>query len=125
MALPLARPELSVPLADAVLVQHRTELIAHKLPGLNRTPVLAAGQQAAQSLGELVAEQRAARQDQLDRHTNSTLKTIEEYFGASTHTLLRICQVTNSAALPPVYQTVADYMGKRRNESPCREPLMT
>jgi hypothetical protein len=40
---------------------------------------------------------------------NSTLKTIEEYFGASTHTLLRICQVTNSTALPPVYQTMADY----------------
>jgi hypothetical protein len=60
-ASPLARPELSIPLADAVLVQHRTELIAHKLPGLNRTPVLAAGQRVAQSLGELVAEQRAAR----------------------------------------------------------------
>jgi hypothetical protein len=100
-ASPLACPELSVPLADTVLVQHCTELIAHKLPGLNRTPVLAAGQQAAQSLGELVvAEQRAARQDQLDRHLNSTLKTIEEYFGASTHTLLRICQVANSTALP-------------------------
>lgn len=112
-ASPLARPQLSVPLADQVLVQHRTELIAHKLPGLNRTPVLAAGQQVAQSLGELVAEQRAARQDQLDRHINSTLKTIEEYFGASTHTLLRICQVTNSTALPPVYQTMANY-GKKK-----------
>jgi hypothetical protein len=112
-ASPLARPELSVPLVDAVLVQHRTELIAHKLPGLNRTPVLAAGQQVAQSLGELVAEQRAARQDQLERHMNSTLMTIEEYFGVSTHTLLRICQVINSTALPPVYQTMADY-GKKK-----------
>jgi hypothetical protein len=112
-ASPLARPELTVPLADALLVQHRTELIAHKLPGLNRTPVLAAGQQVAQSLGELVAEQRAARQDVLDRHNNSTLKTIEEYFGASTHTLLRVCQVPSSAALPPVYQTMADY-GKKK-----------
>jgi hypothetical protein len=78
-ALPLTPPELSVPLADAVLVQNRTdELIAHKLPGLNGTPILAAGQQVAQSLGELVAEQLAVRQDQLDRHMNSTLKTIEE-----------------------------------------------
>jgi hypothetical protein len=67
----------------------------------------------AKSLGELVAEQRAARQDVLDRHNNSTLKTIEEYFGASTHTLLRVCQVQNSATLPPVYQTMADY-GKKK-----------
>jgi hypothetical protein len=80
---------------------------------LNRTPVLAAGQQVAKSLGELVAEQRAARQDQLDRHINSTLKTIKEYFGASTHTLLRICQVIDSTASPTVYQTVANY-GKKK-----------
>ena len=58
--LALGAPRAECP-ANAVLVQHRTELIAHKLPGLNRTPVLAAGQRVAQSLGELVAEQRAAR----------------------------------------------------------------
>ena len=67
----------------------------------------------AQSLGKLVAEQRQSRQDMVDRHTASTLKTIEEYFGASTHTLLRVCQVTNSLLLPPVYQTMADY-GKKK-----------
>jgi hypothetical protein len=50
----------------------------------------------------------------VDRHTASTLKTIEEYFGASTHTLLRVCQVTNSSLLPPVYQTMADYRKKER-----------
>jgi hypothetical protein len=112
-ASPLAQEALVVPLADAALIQHRTELIAHKLPGLNSTPVLAAGQQVAQSLGELVAEQRQARQDMADRHVASTLKTIEEYFGASTHTLLRVCQVANSSLLPPVYQTMADY-GKKK-----------
>jgi hypothetical protein len=112
-ASPLARAVLDVPLADAALIQHRTELIAHKLPGLNSTPILAAGQQVAQSLGELVAEQRQSRQDMVDRHTAITLKTIEEYFGASTHTLLRVCQVANSSLLPPVYQTMADY-GKKK-----------
>jgi hypothetical protein len=112
-ASPLARNALAVPLADTALIQHRTELIAYKLPGLNSTPVLAAGQQVAQSLGELVAEQRQSRQDLADRHVASTLKTIEEYFGASTHTLLRVCQVANSALLPPVYQTMADY-GKKK-----------
>jgi hypothetical protein len=108
-----ARPELTVPLSDTSLIQHRTELIAHKLPGLNSTPTLAAGQQVAQSLGLLVAEQRAARQDLVDRHAASAIKTIEEYFGASTHTLLCVCQVANSSLLPPVYQTMADY-GKKK-----------
>jgi hypothetical protein len=58
-ASPLARLGLSVPLADMVLVQHGMELMTHKLPGLKRTPVLATGQQVAQSLGELVMEQQA------------------------------------------------------------------
>jgi hypothetical protein len=109
----LAFPDLVVPLADTTLVQHRSALIGHKLPGLNSVPILAAGQQVAHSLGELVAEQRAARQDQADRQAASSIKTIEEYFGASTHTLLRICQVANTGLLPPVYQTMADYGRKK------------
>jgi hypothetical protein len=44
-------------LTDAVLVQHCTKLIAHKLPQLNCTCILATGQQVAQSLGKLVMEQ--------------------------------------------------------------------
>jgi hypothetical protein len=112
-ASPLAFPDLTVPLADTTLVQHRMTLIAHKLPGLNSAPILAAGQQVANSLGELVAEQRVARQDQADRQAANSIKTIEESFGASTHTLLRICQAANSTLLPPVYQTMADY-GKKK-----------
>jgi hypothetical protein len=112
-ASPLAFRDLVVPLADTTLVQQRSALIAHKLPGLNSAPILAAGQQVAHSLGELVAEQRAARQDQADRQAANSIKTIEEYFGASTHTLLRICQVANTGLLPPVYQTMADYGRKK------------
>jgi hypothetical protein len=52
----LARKTLMVLLLDAALIQHGTKSIAHKLPGLNSTPTLAAGQQVAQSLGSLVAE---------------------------------------------------------------------
>jgi hypothetical protein len=110
---PVARPVLEVPLANAVLTRHRTELVDFKLPGLNRTPILAAGQQVTQSLGELVAEQWAARQDVINRHALSSVKTINEYFGASTHTLLRLCQVPNTVSLPPVYQKLADY-GKKK-----------
>jgi hypothetical protein len=93
-ASPPARPESTVPLADALLVQHQTELIAHKLLGLNHTPILASGQQVAQSLGELVTEQWATHQQQdvLDLHkNNSTLKTIEECYGAIPVTVGRWC----------------------------------
>jgi hypothetical protein len=83
--------------------------MANKLPGLNSTTILAAGQQVAQSLRELVAEQCRSHQDMVNRHAASTLKTIEEYFGASTHTLLQVCQVTNLSLLPLVYQIMADY----------------
>jgi hypothetical protein len=41
----LAIQPLTVPMLDATLIQHPTELITHKLPGLNSTPTLAAGQQ--------------------------------------------------------------------------------
>jgi hypothetical protein len=84
-----------------------------RFPGLIRTPILAAGQQISQSLGELVQEQRAARTDAATRQALSALKTIEEYFGASVHTLLRLCQVAATANLPPVYQQMADH-GRRK-----------
>ena len=109
----LARLPLDVPLADAALVNHRQELIAHKLPGLNRTPTLAAGLQVAQGLGELVAEQRATRQDNADRYAASRRKTVDEYFGASVGTLLRLCQVASSNDLPPIYQALADFGRKK------------
>jgi hypothetical protein len=48
---PVAKPVLEVPLADAALTRQRTELVEYKLPGLNRTPILAAGQQVAQASG--------------------------------------------------------------------------
>jgi hypothetical protein len=43
----------------------------------------------------------------------SALKTIEEYFGASVHTLLRLCQVAATATLPPVYQQMADHIRRK------------
>jgi hypothetical protein len=104
-----------------VLIRHRTELVEFKLSGLNHTPILAAGHQVAQSLGEIVAEQRAARQDVINRHALSSVKTIDEYFGASTHTLLRLCQVPNTVSLPPVYQKLADYGKKKERITMQRE----
>jgi hypothetical protein len=107
-ASPVAQGPLVVPLADATLIQHRTELIEHKLPGLNRTPIMAAGQQVATSLGELVQEQRTARAELNTRQAQSGVKTLEDYFGTSFQVLLRLCQVATPAELPPVYQACAD-----------------
>ena len=74
---------------------------------------MAAGQQVAQSLGELVLEQCAARQDQRERQDLNSAKTIEDYFGSSTHTLLRLCQVANTTLLSPIFQAMADH-GKKK-----------
>jgi hypothetical protein len=69
----LASQTLTVPLADVALIQHRTELIAHKLPSLNSMPMLAANQeQIAQTLGLLLVEQQAAWQNLVDRHNVTT-----------------------------------------------------
>jgi hypothetical protein len=100
-ASPLARGPLDVPISDAHLIRHRTALIQHKLPGLNQTPTLAAGQAIAASVSKLATEQQAYRQDMADRHAQTTLKTVDEYFGASLLTLLKICNVGTVAALPP------------------------
>jgi hypothetical protein len=118
---PVIRPGLQVPLADTILTRHRTELIEFKLPGLNRTPILAAGQAIAQSVGELVAESRASRQDVLNRHTLSATKTITDYYGASTASLLRLCQVPGTEYLPPIYQKLADYGRKKERITMQRE----
>jgi hypothetical protein len=109
----LAQDTIVVPLADATLIHHRTELVQHKLPGLNRTPIMAVGQQVATSLGELVQEQRAARAEQNARQALSSVKTLDDYFGASLQVLLRLCQVATPAGLPPVYQVCADN-GRRK-----------
>ena len=100
-------------MSDANLVRHRTHLIEHKLPGLNKTPTMAAGQAIAASVSELATEQRAYRQDMADRHAKTTQKTVDDYFGASLHALLRICNAANVAALPPIYQSLADHGRKK------------
>jgi hypothetical protein len=109
----LAMGPFSVPLVDADLTRHRLALVQHKLLGMNQTPTLAAGQAIAASMSELATEQRAYRQDMADRHAKTSLKTVDNYFGASLHTLLRVCQVGSVAALPPIYQSLADHGRKK------------
>jgi hypothetical protein len=57
LASPIIRPKLTAPLMDVVLITNCTELAEQKLPGLNHTTTLIAGQKIATSLGELVAVQ--------------------------------------------------------------------
>ena len=112
-ASPLAQDSFEVPMSDANLIRHRTALVEHKLPGLNKTPTMAAGQAIAASVSELATEQRAYHQDMADRHAKTAQKTVDDYFGASLHALLRICNAANVAALPPVYQSLADHGRKK------------
>jgi hypothetical protein len=115
-ASPVAQGPLVVPLADATLLRHRKELIKHKLPGLNRTPIMVSGQQVATSLGELVQEQCAARAELNARQAQSGIKTLEDYFGTRLQVLLCLCQVATPAELPLVYQACADN-GKKKERT--------
>jgi hypothetical protein len=108
----LAQDTIAVPLADASLIHHRTELVQRKLPGLTSTPIMAAGQQVATSLGKLVQEQRAAWAEQNARQVLSSVKTLDDYFGASPQVLLRICQVATPA--PPFTKLAPTAEGERR-----------
>jgi hypothetical protein len=112
-ASPLAMNPFAVPLSGGDLMRHQTKLVQHKLPGLNQTPTFAAGQAIAASVSELATEQRAYQQDMADRHAQTSQKTVDKYFGASLHSLLRICNVGTVAALPPIYQSLADHGRKK------------
>lgn len=112
-ASPLAREPFDVPLSDGDLIRHRTTIIQHKLPGLNQTPTMAAGQAIAASVSELATEQRAYRQDMADRHALTKQKTVDDYFGAYLHPVLRLCNVSTAGELPPIYQALADHGRKK------------
>jgi hypothetical protein len=110
---PLVGNDLTTPVSDVALIQHRTTLINVKLPGLNRVPTLQAGTEIVAAIGGIITEQRATRQDALDRRNEELTKTPDQYYGASIIHVLRMCQVAVSSDLPPVYQALAQ-AGKKK-----------
>ena len=104
---PLANGDLTSPVPDVALITHRTTLINVKLPGLNRVPTLQAGTEIVAALGGIINEQRATRQDALDRRLEEQTKTPDQYYGPSIVHVLRMCQVPDSASLPDVYHALA------------------
>jgi hypothetical protein len=109
----LAGPDLTSPVPDVALITHRTALINAKLPGLNRTPTLQASTEVVAAIGGLVTEQRATRQDALDRRLEEQTKTPDQYFGPSVQILHKLCRVPDSASLPQVYHDLAQN-GKKK-----------
>jgi hypothetical protein len=109
----LHRGPLEVPLSDDKLIHHCMTIVQHKLPGMNQTPTMAAGQAIAASISKLAKEQRANRQDMADRHAITTQKTVDDYFSACLHPLLRLCNAPTIASLPPIYQALADHGRKK------------
>ena len=111
---PIATPLPIAPLADSHLLAHRREIQVGDLPGLNITPVAAGAQQIASVMGELVSEQREARQEATTRRIEDKNKTVDQYFAQNTTILMRLCQVDSSTDLPQVYQDIAK--GGKRQE---------
>jgi hypothetical protein len=106
-------PHTAVPLSNNKLICHRTTIVQHKLPSMNQTHTMVAGQAIAASISELATEQHTNWQDMADWHAITTQKTVDDYFGAYLHPLLRLCNAPTVASLPPIYQALGDHGRKK------------
>ena len=109
---------------DAALISHRAALVNVKLPGSNRVPGLQAGAEIVAAVGGVTTEQRATRQDALDRRLAEQTKTPDQRFGASVLHLLRARQVPDLSALPGVCQAPAP-AGKKKARTTVQVALDT
>lgn len=111
-----SRARVNAPLVvgvDAILLRRRLELVDHKLPGRMATPIASAGVAVAASIDSLTAEQRRTRQEAAARHAASSVKTVDDYFGANMQSVLRVLHAGSSQNLPPIYQSLADHGRKK------------
>lgn len=108
----MAWPHLPRP-PDSVLIGHFQAMVNRDLPHLLPPPPGTNTSAVATQIGELVAESRLSRQEALARSQRTS--TVEDLFGeVGLRTLMRLCQVHNSAHLPDVYHELAAAPKKQR-----------
>jgi len=79
--------------------------LPHTLPGVQHNSAVL----IAQGISSLTQEQRLARQEaNLHRQSRDAPKTPSDYFGVLLDRLMRWCQVSDEADLPPIYETLAN-----------------
>jgi len=104
----------TAPLADRDLHRFTWQSLTSDLPSVDPGTRANSGLQAvAVSLGTLVHEQRAARQDAARaRDASSAPKGVETLFRTRLSKLMRLCRVNNNDDLPPVYTELANCKAK-------------
>ena len=103
----LVVPEPSVPLPDALLLQHRHRLLLSHLPGLDLSINQAAGNRIAETVGEVAVELRETWLENKRVRDKKYIKGATEYFSANLAHLLNLVQVTNAKDLPYVWEALS------------------
>ena len=100
-------PEPLAHLPDALLLQHRHQLLLSHLPELDPSINQAAGTHIAETVGEVAVELCKTRLGNKCIHEKKYRKGAAEYFGANFAHLLNLVQVTNAKDIPPVWEALA------------------
>jgi hypothetical protein len=105
-----------VPLADAMLRQHRHQLVVTQLPALSLAPTTVGASQIANSLGDVVQQIRGVRQDATTRAEQKANKTPQDHYGPTLEIWMQLAHVATEANLPPVHTALATN-GKKQTRS--------
>ena len=100
-------PDLSAPLPNALLLQHRHRLLLIHIPGLYPSVNRAAGTRIAETVREMTVELRETRLENKWVRDKKENKGASDFFGANLAHLLNMVQVTEVKDLPPVWEALA------------------
>jgi hypothetical protein len=102
---------------DGALLNHRMQFVTRDLIGLVGNSSVNPMNQVAQAMGAFTAESRAARQlAQENRVADKRPKSPSDRWKTLLPTLLKLCEVQDQTALPPLYKEIAK--GTKREELP-------
>ena len=103
----LVVPYPSTPLPDALLLEHRHQLLLGHMPRLDPSIIRAAGTCIAETVGEVLVDLRETRLENKRVRKGKERKGAAEYSGANLTHLLNLVQVTDAQYLPPVWEALA------------------
>jgi hypothetical protein len=98
---------LNVPLANAVLREHRHQLVLTKLPALLLAPTTVGASQIANSLGKLVQQLAGVCQDATTHANALANKTPQDHYGPTLEVWIQLSHVMSEAHMPPVHSALA------------------
>jgi hypothetical protein len=98
----------TAPLADAMLLEHRQRILAEDFPELNMEVERRQQDQIAVSIGELVRDNQAAREEARQDKQRDKAKGVEELLGEiGVQKLMRWCQIEVTTDLQDIWPDLA------------------